>query len=215
MLKKQGIPFLPFVLLVILIGTSLPSYAQNIIVPGKDTATTNTSNLVLPADTSTKSKVRHSPKKAAILALAAPGAGQIYNRKYWKLPIVYAGFAGLGYWIGRNANDLNGYKNAYRLEVDDDPTTIGSFRGVTGEGALDIKLDRTKTSLDISIIAMTAWYALSIVDATVDAHLFDYSINEDIRVSLKPQVGSFQAVRSLEPSSLAGLTFTLHLNHTN
>ncbi|MCD8529166.1 MAG: DUF5683 domain-containing protein [Chitinophagales bacterium] len=136
---------------------------------------------------------RHSPKKAAMLALVAPSAGQIYNKKYWKLPIVYGGLAGLGTWIGFNAKNYKGFTNAYRLEIDNDSTTIGIFKGFTGENQLGVKRDQAKRNLDLSIILLSVGYALQVVDAVVDAHLFEYSITDDLSVKLQPDFRMYQA----------------------
>ena len=75
---------------------------------------------------------RHSPKKAALLSAILPGVGQAYNKKYWKIPIVYAGLGGIGTWVGFNVVNLRGFTNAYKLELDDDPLTLGSYKGFAG-----------------------------------------------------------------------------------
>lgn len=152
---------------------------------------------------------RHSPKKAALLSAVLPGAGQVYNKKYWKLPIVYGGLAGLGTWIGINSKNLKGYTNAYKLEIDDDPTTIGEFKGITGQNNLNVKRDDAKRNLDISIIITSFFYALNIVDAAVDAHLYEYSINEDLSVRIQPDFSTYQSLETSRPS--VGVNFSLHL----
>jgi hypothetical protein len=81
-------------------------------------------------------KYRHNPLYAALFSMALPGFGQAYNRKYWKIPIVYAGFAGLGYAIYHTGSNFYGYRNAYRLQVDGNPNTYGSYQGVDDVGGL-------------------------------------------------------------------------------
>lgn len=154
---------------------------------------------------------RHSPTKAALLSAAIPGAGQIYNKKYWKLPIVYAGLGGLGTWVGINAKNLRGYTKAYKLEVDNDPNTIGSYKGFTGKTQLNAKRDDAKRNLDLSAILLGVFYALNIVDAAVDAHLYDYSITEDLSVSIKPDFSTYQVMTTSTPTF--GINFSL--NFTN
>jgi len=139
---------------------------------------------------------KHSPKKAAFLSAVLPGAGQIYNKKIWKTPIIYAGLGGLGTWIGINAKNLKGYTNAYKLQLDDDPNTIGSYKGISDESQLSIKRDEAKRNLDLSIILTSLFYALNIVDATVDAHLFEYSITEDLSVKIQPEIKKIQAINT-------------------
>jgi hypothetical protein len=153
---------------------------------------------------------RHSPKKAAMLSAIAPGAGQIYNRKYWKLPLVYGGIGGLGYWVGLNIKNLNGYSNAYRLQVDGDSTTFGSYKGISDTNALKLKRNEVKSSLDLSIILMVVAYAINVVDATVDAHLFDYDVNEDITISLKPNFNLMMASNGYSMIPTAGLSFKMN-----
>ncbi|MFT4969081.1 MAG: hypothetical protein ACI9O4_000826 [Chitinophagales bacterium] len=160
-----------------------------------------------PSDSTSLIK-RHSPKKAALLSAAFPGTGQIYNKKYWKLPIVYGGIGALGAWVGINAKNLRGYTNAYKLEVDDDPSTSGSYKGFSGENELSVKRDGAKRNLDLSIILLSVFYSLNIVDAAVDAHLFDYSITDDLSVSLEPDFSTYQSFNGAQPK--IGLNLALH-----
>ncbi len=135
---------------------------------------------------------RHSPLYAALFSIALPGLGQAYNRKYWKIPIVYAGLGGLGYGIYALSTGYNGYRKAYRLEVDEDPNTHGSFRGVDDALSLKAHRDADKNNLDIVAIVTVVWYALNIIDATVDAHLFEWNMKDDIHLSWQPSVLSPQ-----------------------
>jgi hypothetical protein len=160
-----------------------------------------------PSDTVSIMK-RQSPKKAAFLSAVCPGLGQIYNKKYWKLPIVYGGLAGLGTWVGFNAKNLKGYTNAYKLQVDNDSTTLGSYKGLFQANQLKIKRDEVKRNLDLSIILTSVFYALNIIDATVDAHLFDYSITEDISVRIEPEWNFYQA--QYIPQAKVGLNFSFY-----
>ena len=151
---------------------------------------------------------RQSPKKAALLSAVLPGSGQVYNKKYWKLPIVYGGLGALGTWVGINVKNLKGYTDAYKLEIDNDPNTSGSFMGVTGQNPLNVKREDAKRSLDLSIILLSVFYTLNIVDASVDAHLFNYSITDDLSVSLEPDFGSYQSFNGSH--TRVGLNFALH-----
>ena len=159
-----------------------------------------------PSDTASLVK-RHSPKKAAVLSAAFPGLGQIYNKKYWKLPIVYGGVAGLGTWVGFNIKNLRGYRNAYKMEIDTPGS--GSYKGFTGN-QLNIKRDDAKRNLDLSIILLSVFYALNIVDAAVDAHLYDYSITDDLSVSLSPDFDYYEASNGYRPK--LGLNFSMHFH---
>lgn len=134
--------------------------------------------------TAKKKLKRHSPLKAALFSMAVPGLGQGYNKKYWKIPIVYAGFAGLGYAVYYTTSEFYGYRSAYRLQLRGDKTA--SYRGVDDEATLKVYRDYYKRYVDISAICTSVWYALNIIDATVDAHLFEWNMKDDLSVSWRP-----------------------------
>lgn len=157
-------------------------------------------------DKSIMMKERHSPKRAALLSTAFPGAGQIYNQKYWKLPIVYGGLGGISFWMARSIKDLNGYKTAYRLQVLE-IDSFASYKGISNVSELQLKRSQVKRNLDLSIILLSVAYALQIVDAAVDAHLFEYDVNEDITISLKPAFGSTLASSGPNMNTAMGFTF--------
>jgi hypothetical protein len=143
-----------------------------------------------------------------MLAAAFPGMGQVYNRKYWKIPIVYAGFGALGYSIVSNSQNFNKYIEAYRDLNDDIPET-NSYAEVTlnfDPGEIDKSLESDlydpQTSSwvsdqllnavnyyrrykELSYIGVVAWYLISILDANIDANLYDYDIGENLNLTIK------------------------------
>jgi len=131
----------------------------------------------------------HSPKKATILSAILPGAGQIYNKKYWKAPIVWGGLALSGYYLSNNLSELNRYRDAYVAETDGDSETINDT-GFSQNQLLDL-VDQYKTWRDWSYIALGAVYVLNIIDASVDAHLFYFDVSEDISMNLAPYFNPF------------------------
>lgn len=149
---------------------------------------------------------RHSPAKAALFSAIVPGLGQAYNKKYWKIPIVYAGFAGLGYWLGTNIKNYKTYRNAYTLRLDDDTTTIDQFDGTLGTTDIKTFKDFYKRNLDLSIILNVVWYALNIVDATVDAHLFEFDVSDNLSLRIEP-VLQYQS----RNNQMTGIKFQLKL----
>ena len=154
-------------------------------------------------------KVRkaHSPKLATILSAVAPGAGQIYNRKYWKLPIIYGAFAGLIYGAVWNHQQFRTYKSAYLLRIDDDPTTIDQFQGqYSDDNLLSLQADYRKNR-DLCFIFTGVIYALNIVDAAVDAHLFDFDVGEDLSMKVEPIVQPIP----FQPAPAVGVGLTLRL----
>jgi hypothetical protein len=139
------------------------------------------------------------PSTAFKLALI-PGLGQIYNRKYWKLPIVYGGFLGLGYAISWNNSYYNEYKMAYSDIIDNDNTT-NSFvnfipAGYTAQtvdktwlaSVLSQKKDDYRRYRDLTIIGTVAFYALTILDAYVDAQMYDFDISPDLSMRIEPSL---------------------------
>ena len=147
----------------------------------------------------------HSPKKATIYSAVLPGLGQAYNKKYWKIPIIYAGFGTIGYFIGWNNGFYSTYKLAYSDLTDDDPTT-DSYLDLEATQYYDLEdptdfnnfksglskqQDYYRRNRDLLIIGMVAFYGLNIIDASVDAHLFDFDISEDLTLNWQPAVKTF------------------------
>ncbi|HHW81432.1 MAG TPA: hypothetical protein GX746_07060 [Bacteroidales bacterium] len=141
-----------------------------------------------------------NPTKAVIYAAIFPGLGQIYNRKYWKLPIVYGGFLGFSYAIAWNGRYYTDYSNGYQDIMDDDPET-DSWKNFLPYGADPEMVDQAwlrdvmkrrkdfyRRYRDLSIIGTVAMYALSILDAYVDAQLFDFNISTDLSLRVEPTV---------------------------
>ena len=141
-----------------------------------------------------------NPQRALWLALVIPGAGQIYNRKYWKLPIFYGGFLGCIYALSWNNTMYKDYSQAYLDISDNDPNTASYNRflhlGVEiNDGNMErykqlfkSRKDKYRRWRDMSIIAMVAVYALSVIDAYVDAELSEFDISKDLSLRVQPAV---------------------------
>lgn len=148
----------------------------------------------------------HSPKKAALLSTFLPGAGQVYNRKYWKVPVIYGGFGVIGYFIGWNNRNYKTYKVAYSDLTDDDPNT-DSYNDLEATQYYDLE-DPTdysnfkeglskqtnyyRRNRDLLVICMAGFYGLQIIDASVDAHLFNFEISEDLTMNWQPAMGTYE-----------------------
>ena len=142
---------------------------------------------------------RPDPEKATWLALIIPGGGQIYNRKYWKLPIVYGGFVGCLYAYNWNGQMYKDYRQAYLDIMDSDPNT-DSFKDFFRPGynfeankeylksVFKKRKDRYRRWRDLSIFSFIGVYAISVIDAYVDAHLSSFDISEDINLSIHPEM---------------------------
>ncbi|NQX91495.1 MAG: hypothetical protein HRT74_05095 [Flavobacteriales bacterium] len=127
---------------------------------------------------------QHSPKKATILSAVLPGAGQIYNKKYWKAPIAWGGLAACVYFINDNTKEYRFYREAYLAELDDDPNTVNT----TGFNFLTVEArqEQFRRWRELSYICLAGVYVLQIIDANVDAHLFYFDVDEDIALSWTP-----------------------------
>lgn len=142
-----------------------------------------------------------NPQKAALMSAILPGLGQIYNKKYWKVPIVYAGFGTLAFFFNYNRKGYNLWKQAY---IDYPDYNLDYDFPLTLE-----QIERTKNSYkryrDLTIIGTAGFYLLQIIDATVDAYLFDWDVSEDITLRIEPSI-----MQSPSPLILPGTsTFAL------
>lgn len=137
-----------------------------------------------------------NPSRATWLAIVFPGAGQIYNRKYWKLPIVYGGFAGCAYALSWNNRMFKDYSQAYQDITDDDdntksyetllPISSSSYSKEYLTTVLKNRKDKFRRYRDLSIFAFIGVYALSIIDAYVDAELSNFDITPDLSMHVSP-----------------------------
>lgn len=170
---------------ILLIFTSLGSYAQG--ADSVQVAPKLKTEEVIVQDDSAKVKKPHSPRLATIMSAVVPGAGQVYNKKWWKLPIIYGGFAGLGYAYAFNQQEYKTYKNAYLIRVDDDSTNVDQFDGIYTDANLLELQEFYRRNRDLAIVGAFVLYALNIIDANVDAHLFDFDVSEDLSMKVEPR----------------------------
>ena len=150
------------------------------------------------------------PTRAVWMSALFPGLGQLYNRRYWKLPIVIGGFMGLGYATSWNNGMLNDYTKAYRDIMDSDPSTnsyMNFFPPTTQESDLDrswlqnilqSRKNFYRRNRDLCIIAIVGVYLIAMVDAYVDASLSHFDITPDLSMDVAPAL--FQDSRGAKPS---------------
>ncbi|MCC7050675.1 MAG: hypothetical protein IT239_02710 [Bacteroidia bacterium] len=171
----------------------------------------------LPADSVKKTndtvKVKNTrPRNAALLSAIIPGAGQVYNRKYWKPPIIYAGFAGMGYFIYKNNYEYQQYRTIYRTLID----TIKGNEIATSYTPDQLRLlkEGVRRNRDFFIIVSGLWYVINIVDAMVDAHLYDFDVSDNLSLHISPFV-NYTTRQALAPYSglSGGVNFRFTLKH--
>ncbi len=160
-------------------------------------------------------------KRAMWMALVLPGAGQIYNRKYWKLPIIYGGFVGCAYAITWNNQMYHDYSQAYLDIMDDDPNTQ-SYNQFLHLGATidESNIDRYKEIFrkrkdkfrrwrDMGVFVMIGVYAFSVIDAYVDASLSEFDISDDLTLRVEPTVLNAKRTNNPFKSTSLGLQCSL------
>jgi hypothetical protein len=136
----------------------------------------------------------HSPKKTAFYSAVLPGLGQIYNKKYWKVPICYAALGTFVYFIDFNQTRYVRYKRALVLRLANDPNNPDEFleqfneKGIYTEAQLQSFKDFYRRNRDLSIMGLAGIYVLNIIDATVDGYLFDYDISPDLTMHITPNM---------------------------
>lgn len=139
-----------------------------------------------------KKKKEHNPRTATIMSACLPGLGQLYNRKWWKVPIIYAGFGGFGYLAYSNYTDYRTYLTAYKINTGDleEGVTPTEMELQLAEHYQANQLQTYKESFrrdfELYCLIMAAWYGLNIVDATVDGHFYTYDVSDDLSLTVDP-----------------------------
>ena len=178
------------VFIVVLLCSSLGVIAQDSTVRVK-----HSEPLVRLRDSGS---MQHSPKAATIMSAIIPGLGQVYNKKVWKVGVLYAAGFAVGYGLKYNIDSLTGYQNALIAELDGDTTTVNYwYPNLTID---NIRRERNyyRDNRDRLILGAAALYVLQIVDANVDAHLREFEINKDLSARFDP--GYMIVQRKLVPS---------------
>lgn len=170
------------------------------------------------------------PMKATMMSAVFPGGGQILNRKYWKLPIVYAGFGALLYAIKTNSDNYQMYykgyvdftdnikeTNSYVKFINMDPATYDPVvhpetHNQANARALEERMmrmiDYNKRNRDLSIILLGVWYFAQILDANVDASLLNYDVSDNLALKVSPQM--FNLPGTYHPAAGMNLRFTMN-----
>lgn len=193
------------ILIVLLVALDVHVQAAKDINPLlSDTVKNKTSLKVQPIkaiteDTTIHKAFKPDPLKVVWMGAIIPGYGQIMNKKYWKLPLVYGGFLGFAYAISMNSSRYSTYLTAYRDIIDTDPTTnsfiaiipkgytISNYGGISGySNILKSAQDNYRRYRDLSIIMSVGYYALTLVDAYVDAQLYDFDISPNLSMRFQP-----------------------------
>jgi TM2 domain-containing membrane protein YozV len=172
------------------------------------TAQTADSTAFFTAKEDTVKFKKHSPKTASWLAVV-PGAGQIYNKKYWKLTMVYGGMGATGYLIYHYGYYYSFFRKEYLARIFDDIEAMSmdpDILGMSAEGILQTR-NIYRRNMEISIAACAIVYLLSIVDASVDAHLFYYDVSDNLSFGVIPKIDINPITRITTPTVAFVLKF--------
>ncbi len=161
-----------------------------------------------------------NPTKAMWYSLLVPGMGQIYNRSYWKVPLIYGLGVGSFYVVSFQGRMYKEYSAAYFSLVDNDPKTrdydpifegLGKVDDSWKKTVLERKMNTYRRYRDMCIFASVLLYVANALDAFVDAHLYDFSISEDLSLNIQPEIKYDEHFATVNPSQpQLGLKFTLN-----
>ena len=153
-------------------------------------------------DTSIYKEV-HSPRKAALLSMALPGLGQIYNKQYWKVPVLYAGFATLTYFLVTNKKYADIFKTEYAHRINNETNKLDpTYTNLSTESILQLR-DYNERNYEFTIIITCAVYLLNIIDASVYGHLFSFDVGTDLSLKVEPTIfNSFNTSNNLPSGGL-------------
>lgn len=153
-------------------------------------------------------KEQHSPHKATIRSLIIPGWGQAYNKKYWKIPIIYAGFGFIGYLAMTNRAEYLKYKDALLyIQTDANPNPPNEYYNYYSSSQLESGKQQYQRNMELSFIIGGLWYLINVIDASVDAHLFNFDVSKDLSLKIEPDIKyHFQSSKPL-----AGIKISLSI----
>lgn len=134
-----------------------------------------------------------NPKASVRLSFLVPGAGQVYNRKYWKAPIVYLGLGGMIYLLNDSSTKYIVYKNAYKRSIQNLPFShpILIQSGITSEAGLKAERDKYEKRRTLTYVGTFAVYGLFALEAFVDAHLQSFDISKDLSIQIQPSIQEY------------------------
>lgn len=138
--------------------------------------------IIVSATSSAQEYGEKIPKKAGLYSAILPGAGQVYTKKYWKVPIIYGGLITSAYYINESNDFYQLYKSTYLNRLDGDFTDNLNY----SDSDLRTLTEHYRRNREVSVLLFTLTYILNIVDASVNAHLFDYDVSEDLSLHIQP-----------------------------
>ncbi len=151
---------------------------------------------------------KHSPKRAANMSALVPGLGQVYNKQYYKVPIIYAGGVALVYSMAWNNRQYNKYLDAFKLDSDTSASTNSQFAGVYSVNNLIVLKDYYRRNRDLSAIVLVLLYTANIIDAYVYGHFYNFDVSDDLSLKVNPYIAPMPN-RGLGLQHATGVSLTL------
>jgi len=151
---------------------------------------------------------KHSPTAATLMSMAVPGLGQAYNKKYWKIPIVYAVIGTSLYFALDQQSKFKDFRKALGNRLDDDSSTVDlKYNGKFTNDNLRSLIDFHRKNRDILYVLTAISYALNILDAAVDAHLYHFDVSDNLSGIVKPDFQFLAQEKRIVPSLQLSLKF--------
>lgn len=191
------------ILVAILLLISLAGFSQTTVID-----TVSAEKKAIP---DTGKAIYPIPKRAALYAAILPGLGQVYNKSYWKIPLVYAGLGGVGYFLYTANKNYKNYKEGYLTRIDaikGNETFTDSITWPTSR--LFLEQDNNHRRRDLLVVIGLLVYVANIVDATVDAHLYHFDVSDNLSMQVKPAIQYNYAIRSFTN----GFSLNFYWHHT-
>lgn len=187
------------------ISVPASSASDSVLLQDEAVVTTHKGKVTRVHTTDSVLQKKHSPKIATSLSAVLPGAGQIYNKRWWKVPIIYAGLGASSYCIYHYATKMKTYRTEYRYRMQGETSMLNpDMSYYSDENVLSLK-KKYQRSMELAIAATAIIYTLNIVDAAVDAHLFYFDISNDLSLQFAPY---FEPKNMLLPTH-GGVSFAL------
>mgnify|MGYP001161461891 FL=1 len=161
-------------------------------------------NSILAQDISLDKKLKRSnPSKASRLSAIIPGLGQVYNKQYWKVPVIYGGFTVIGHYIKFNNDMYKEFNRALIYETDDIESTVNPFPNFN-RNSLERNMEFWRRNRDLLIIFTGVYYLLNIADAHIFSHLKDFNTSNDITFKIEP------SFKKINHSNVIGLGINIY-----
>jgi hypothetical protein len=197
--------FIPF-LVIFLRGHHLPAQVQDTVPLTKDSLSVSADSL--QRSKALKKKIYSVPRKATLMSALLPGLGQVYNKKAWKVPIIYAGLGGFGYMFIANNKEYRYYRKNLIAVYDEDPATVNTS-GYSGDQLRLLKVQYRRYR-DIGIIGMSLIYIFNIIDANVDGHLKTFDVSDDLSLHIDPWHTRYRSAFGVHTAT--GVSLKLNFN---